>query len=285
MGPSNTDPSSNNCQNPLSRETFYHLRTKLRDGAMLSAGVGILGSPLDYLKNMVMYGSKPSVRNCFRGVYLTAINDVPGASITMSTDYVAKKYFKRKNKGKPMTTFQKILSGCIGGGFAGLCIAPGQMVVLNYQRKVEKDGKVLSKLEIVREAYRQGGIRRLFIGAEMTMIRDMKYGVAYLWLADIIAKYTAGWFRSEERSVAFGGIISGAIAGGASSPSDFMRIQKQGLALSGRNVLSYPQIYRSFPTPWVMLKGIIPRMGAIAFAVFGIVEGRRHFFPDLLDDD
>ena len=198
-----------------------------------------------YLKNMVMIGQKPLLRDCFKGVFLNGANVVPQTAVQIGTYAAMKRTLFPGKRDEELSFQEKLLCAGPAGALSGAATVGGEMIVQTLQKGAARD---------VREAAAlisgNGGVLRFTWGTTPLAAREVIWAATYLSLQPLISSYYAKPIANERvRQIAAAG-TAGAIGGILTTPMDLLRARMQDCATR--------------PGPQPTYAGIVRQLGAEA---------------------
>lgn len=190
----------------------------------------IAGHPLDTLKVHIQSG-RGSALQCVRallkgGTLSTAYKGVgaPLGGIGVMNAIVFGTY---GNTRRALPNPDSLVSHAIAGGTAGLlqslACGPVELVKTRQQLALPGDGMPKSALSAARHIYRTGGLRALFRGQTITMIRDCPGFAIYFTFYEILTRGELSMMK-----VFIAGGVAGAISWASLYPIDVVKSRLQG---------------------------------------------------------
>lgn len=111
-----------------------------------------------------------------------------------------------------LSALQHGLSGSLGGLYMTVLIAPGERIKCLLQVQTTGKAKYSGPMDVIRQSYREGGIRSIMRGTAITAVRDMPASGCYFAAYD----YTKQHFRKTNSELSFWHIlVAGGFAGWA----------------------------------------------------------------------
>lgn len=103
------------------------------------------------------------------------------------------KRLQQTSEDQPLTTPQLFYAGAFSGIFTTVIMAPGERIkcLLQIQQGGTQPQKYSGPVDVVKQLYREGGIRSIFKGTVATLLRDVPasgmYFMTYEWLQKMLA--------------------------------------------------------------------------------------------------
>ena len=176
--------------------------------AGVSVDVGLF--PIDTLKSRLQYGKIINKKiSIYSGLTSSFLGSFPSAAGFFCTyDYISHEFF---NKNEEYNPFKYVISACIGECVAVLIRNPFELIKQNLQV-----GNFNSGLEGLKSIYKAEGIRGLYRGYVITVLREIPFSIIQFPLYE--------YLKSKEKSKSFDNHLSqmqinkcGALAGGISA--------------------------------------------------------------------
>lgn len=183
----------------------------------ISGGVGgvflvLVGHPADTIKVRLQTMAKPltgefpiylgtfdcckkiMAREGLKGFYKGMAAPLTGVAPIFAINffgYNVGKQIQQKNSNDHLTYPQIFVAGMISGIFSALAIAPGERIkcLLQIQHNAEVK-KYSGPIDVIKQLYREGGIRSIYRGTMATFLRDVPasgvYFLVYEYLQNIL---------------------------------------------------------------------------------------------------
>jgi len=184
----------------------------------LSGGLGgvctvIVGHPFDTIKVRLQTMPKPIKgespmysgtwdcavktvrREGFRGFYKGMAAPIAGVAPIFAISFfgfgVGKK-IQQSSDDVPLTKPQLFVAGAFSGIFTTIIMAPGERIKCLLQVQQDSTGpkKYSGPRDVVRQLYREGGIRSIYKGTVATLLRDVPasgmYFMTYEWIQELL---------------------------------------------------------------------------------------------------
>lgn len=252
-------------------------------GGALGAGVSGLITPLIYLTNMLMIPQRPVLKHCFSGVGLNSFNVIPQTALQMTTSrQMMNRLFPDKEQKKPLF-LHELFVAAFAGACSSLVTTPGELLVQNCQKLSGMDTGLKANTwfkeahqlkEIARRTYQAGGTSRFFVGTAAVGAREALWAMTYMALAPAIVKMYASRFGDNLGSDIAGAATAGAFGGVVTGPPQYLRVQKQNLALEAGKIPSYLTIIRSASIT-KLFTAVHVRSGTVAVACVLMTLGKK----------
>ncbi|XP_029012255.1 mitochondrial carnitine/acylcarnitine carrier protein [Betta splendens] len=202
----------------------------------IAGGIGgacllLAGHPLDTIKVRLQTQPKASAScllytgtyDCFRktvsregflGLYKGLGAPLAGVAPMMAISFFGfglGKQLQQPDPGKPLTHMQIFMSGCLAGVFTTVIVAPGERVKCLLQvQAAGGDRKYSGPLDCVVRLYKEQGLRSVYRGTVLTLIRDVPSNGLYF----LTYEYLKNVFTPEGQSVSQLSTLNILLAGG-----------------------------------------------------------------------
>jgi len=117
------------------------------------------------------------IKGLYRGVSAPLAAITPSFAIAFWSNAAAQNYLLSCNEQKPLTTYQQFMAGAFTGIPMAFVIAPSERIKCLLQ--VNQNGNNTTMMKCAKDVYRQGGIRGLYKGLGVTMLRDVPGNAAF----------------------------------------------------------------------------------------------------------
>mmetsp|Transcript_11312 Transcript_11312/g.20904 ORF Transcript_11312/g.20904 Transcript_11312/m.20904 type:complete len:286 (+) Transcript_11312:96-953(+) len=260
--------------------------------AFLSGGFGgmclvAVGHPLDTVKVRLQTSSEYSgMTDCFKktvakegvaGLYKGMGAPLAGITPVFAIyfwGFEVGKQIARKAEGKEEGETLSTLGTMFAGGFSALpgtaLLVPGDRIKIILQAQDAANPKYNGPIDVAKSLWKEGGMRSLYKGSALTLLRDGPGSVAYYGAYDIMKqKMTAGDPTAplSPFKVIFAGGMAGVFNWIVAVPADVLKSRYQ-LAADGR----YPGGLRQVASELIAAEGV----GAL---YKGLVPALARAFP------
>ncbi|KAM9786263.1 mitochondrial carnitine/acylcarnitine carrier protein-like [Neosynchiropus ocellatus] len=190
---------------------------------LMAGGVGgacllLAGHPLDTIKVRLQTQPKASAQyvlytgayDCFRktiskegvlGLYKGLGAPLAGVAPMMAISFFGfglGKQLQQTDPGTPLTHTQIFLSGCLAGVFTTVIVAPGERIKCLLQVQAGSDkSKYSGPMDCAVRLYKEQGIRSVYKGTVLTLIRDVPSNGLYF----LTYEYLKNFLTPEGQSV------------------------------------------------------------------------------------
>ncbi|KAF8565687.1 hypothetical protein P879_04410 [Paragonimus westermani] len=149
-----------------------------------------------------------------------------------------------------------LLAGMFSGVFTTAIMAPGERIkcLLQTQSGSHAPPKYKGPIDVIRQLYREGGVRSLFRGTAVTLLRDIPasgaYFLSYEWIKEVLRKSSDSADQLSVGKTLFAGGVAGIFNWLVAIPPDVLKSRYQS-APEGR----YPKGIRSVFTEMIAKEG------------------------------
>ncbi|KAI6216097.1 hypothetical protein M3Y94_00463200 [Aphelenchoides besseyi] len=104
------------------------------------------------------------------------------------------RWLQQKKPGDELTFLQNANAGALAGVLTTVVMVPGERIkcLLQVQTASTGPAKFSGPLDVVRQLYKEGGIRSIYRGTGATLLRDVPASAAYLSVYEYLKKLFAG---------------------------------------------------------------------------------------------
>ncbi|KAM9855440.1 mitochondrial carnitine/acylcarnitine carrier protein-like isoform 2-T2 [Aulostomus maculatus] len=189
----------------------------------VAGGVGgacllLAGHPLDTIKGLL-------------GLYKGMGAPLAGVAPMMAISFFGfglGKQLQQTDPGKPLTNSQLFLSGCLAGVFTTVIVAPGERIKCLLQVQAGSDQlKYSGPLDCAVRLYREQGIRSVYKGTILTLIRDVPsnglYFLTYEYLKNLLASEGQSVSQLSTANILLAGGIAGILNWTIALPPDVLK--------------------------------------------------------------
>ncbi|XP_054464423.1 mitochondrial carnitine/acylcarnitine carrier protein [Anoplopoma fimbria] len=154
--------------------------------------------------------SKEGVLGLYRGMGAPLAGAAPMMAISFFGFGLGKKLLQT-DPNKPLTYTQIFLSGCLAGVFTTVIVAPGERIKCLLQVQASRgESKYAGPVDCAVRLYKEQGIRSLYKGTVLTLIRDVPsnglYFLTYECLKNLMTPEGQGSQLSTPKILLAGGI-------------------------------------------------------------------------------
>lgn len=117
--------------------------------------------------------SKEGIMGLYKGMGAPLMGVAPMMAISFF-GFALGKQLQQTDPGKPLTSTQLFFSGCLAGLFTTVIVAPGERIKCLLQVQSSRGGsKYTGPLDCALQLYKEQGIRSVYKGTLLTLIRDV----------------------------------------------------------------------------------------------------------------
>ncbi|AWP09997.1 putative tafazzin-like [Scophthalmus maximus] len=206
----------------------------------VAGGVGgacllLAGHPLDTIKVRLQTQPKASCSqnvfytgtyDCFRktiskegilGLYKGMGAPLAGVAPMMAISFFGfglGKQLQQTDPGKPLTHTQIFLSGCLAGVFTTVIVAPGERIKCLLQVQASGGGsRYAGPLDCAVRLYKEQGIRSVYKGTLLTLIRDVPSNGLYFLTYEYLKRFLTPEGQSVSQLSTANILLAGGVAG------------------------------------------------------------------------
>ncbi|TMW64262.1 hypothetical protein Poli38472_012884 [Pythium oligandrum] len=208
-------------------------------GAMAGGVETLVMQPTSAIKNALQqhHPINWSIRALYRGVGISLVSFAPVSAMQFALNGHLLSVFHPLESTSPASDGVKIAAGAIAGGISSLICSPAGLI-MTLQQNTGKSCQATVTALIDRY-----GVKRLFRGLEMTMIRESIWCACYLALGPVFTQrlhlHVPSIFGSVDDSTlsqrasatVVGSVLAGLVALYATQPFDTIKTVMQGEAL------------------------------------------------------
>ncbi|XP_076022258.1 mitochondrial carnitine/acylcarnitine carrier protein [Genypterus blacodes] len=220
------------------RELSTHTVSPLKNfvaGGVAGACLLLAGHPLDTIKVRLQTQPKASrsryvlytgTYDCFRktvtkegvlGLYKGMGAPLAGVAPMMAISFFGfglGKQLQQKDTGKPLTHTQIFLSGCLAGVFTTVIVAPGERIKCLLQVQASSaHPRYSGPLDCAISLYKEQGIRSVYKGTILTLIRDVPSNGLYFLTYESLKNFLTPEGQSVSELSTPKILLAGGIAG------------------------------------------------------------------------
>lgn len=193
----------------------------------------LAGHPLDTIKvrlqtqpKAAQYVLYTGTYDCFRktvskegilGLYKGMGAPLAGVAPMMAISFFGfglGKQLQQTDPGKPLTHSQIFLSGCLAGVFTTVIVAPGERIKCLLQVQSSSGGsKYSGPLDCAVRLYKEQGIRSVYKGTVLTLIRDVPSNGLYFLTYEYLKHFLTPEGQSVSQLSTPNILLAGGIAG------------------------------------------------------------------------
>ncbi|XP_026223120.1 mitochondrial carnitine/acylcarnitine carrier protein isoform X2 [Anabas testudineus] len=224
----------------------------------VAGGVGgacllLVGHPLDTIKVRLQTQPKASCTQCvlYTGTYdcfrktvskegILGIYKGMGAPLVGVAPMMAISFFgfglgkrlQQTDPSNPLTHTQIFLSGCLAGVFTTVIVAPGERVKCLLQVQANSgDSKYAGPLDCAVRLYKEQGIRSVYKGTVLTLIRDVPsnglYFLTYEYLKNVLTPEGQSSSGLSTPNILLAGGVAGILNWTIALPPDVLKSNYQ----------------------------------------------------------
>ncbi|KAM3617681.1 uncharacterized protein V6R79_009580 [Siganus canaliculatus] len=218
-------------------------------GGVAGACLLLAGHPLDTIKVRLQTQPKASCArvvvysgtyDCFRktvskegvlGLYKGMGAPLAGVAPMMAISFFGfglGKQLQQTDPGKPLTHTQVFLSGCLAGVFTTVIVAPGERIKCLLQVQAGSGQvKYSGPLDCALRLYREQGIRSVYKGTVLTLIRDVPsngvYFLTYEYLKNLLTPEGQSVAQLSTPNILLAGGVAGIVNWTIALPPDVLK--------------------------------------------------------------
>ncbi|KAM9343416.1 mitochondrial carnitine/acylcarnitine carrier protein [Pholidichthys leucotaenia] len=218
----------------------------------VAGGVGgtcllLAGHPLDTIKVRLQTQPKTAryvlytgTYDCFRktvskegilGLYKGMGAPLAGVAPMMAISFFGfglGKQLQQSDAGKPLTSIQIFLSGCLAGVFTTVIVAPGERIKCLLQVQASSgSSKYSGPVDCAVQLYKDQGIRSVYKGTVLTLIRDVPssglYFLTYEYLKNLLTPEGQSVSQLSTPKILLAGGVAGILNWTIALPPDVLK--------------------------------------------------------------
>ncbi|KAJ0036384.1 hypothetical protein NQD34_005061 [Periophthalmus magnuspinnatus] len=211
----------------------------------------LAGHPLDTIKVSTAMCSTPGTYDCFRktvskegllGLYKGMGAPLAGVAPMMAISFFGFGLGKQLQQTEPnqtLTPSQLFLSGCLAGVFTTVIVAPGERIKCLLQVQASS-GQVRysGPLDCAVRLYKEHGIRSVYKGTVLTLIRDVPsnglYFLTYEYLKNLLTPEGQSVSELSTPKILLAGGVAGILNWTIALPPDVLKSNFQTAAADGK---------------------------------------------------
>lgn len=249
-------------------QSFAFFQEAVKGGAV-GAFVVMFVTPGIYFANMKILKQPPNIRDCMRGVFLSAFTVVPQATLQMSIrDCILRALYPQLIESQRPSLLHDMYCSAVAGGVSAIATVPVELIV----QQVQKNQQMRAQ-NVVGLALKAGGARRLWTGGLALGLREALWACAYLSASNTVASVYKRHMQNQKWAEIMGAATTGACVGALTNPLNVLRALKQDQFLR-LTVESYWKIIAREGVR-ALFRGVQYRMPGVAVACVLMKEGKK----------
>jgi len=208
---------------------FDTVKVRLQTMPIATAGsTPLYAGTLDCFKQTI-------ARDGFKGLYKGMAAPLAGVSPLFAIFFggcAIGKWLQKTKPGEEMTFIQNANAGALAGVLTTVVMVPGERIkcLLQVQTSSSGPAKYNGPLDVVKQLYKEGGMKSIYRGTGATLLRDVPASAAYLSVYEYLKKLFAGE-KGKDKLTPGAILLAGGFAGIANwsvcIPADVLKSRLQ----------------------------------------------------------